>query len=108
MVVAGSERLACGYLLSPTLQLCSLYRRNEEQNPEKCWDSDMRAQLSGGPRLGALAKCCPNNTTRRRARDAPIPFKVRPKALSASERKILELGPEKVLEDENEAEVEYA
>jgi len=83
-------------MLSRTLGLCRLYRRNEGQNPEKCWDTPYNP--------------CPNNTTRRRPRGAPIPFTVTKRPLSTLEVKVLDQGPEKALEEENEVEpeVEYA
>lgn len=91
---AESQGPVCDYMLSRTLGLCGLYRRNEEQRPEKCWDREFNP--------------CPNNTAHRRPRDAPVPFIASKRVLSPLERRILEEGPEKALEDENEAEVEYA
>jgi hypothetical protein len=51
----------CGYLISPgLLKRCSLYRRNENEAPEKCFDSSAHLDLPPSTRQE-----CPNHTGKR-------------------------------------------
>lgn len=54
---SGESTPPCIYLISPgLLNRCRLYRRNERQAPEPCWDRSVFKHYGGD---------CPNHTGRR-------------------------------------------
>lgn len=62
---------------------CSLYCRNEERRPEKCWDSEQLDEISGTHNPGAPIRRCPNRTTVSRkvpftAEELAKPYPTRP------------------------------
>ena len=110
----GEQGLAagsCEHMISPgTLHMCRIYRRNEEQRPEKCWDSELVARLTGDTNPARRFKRCPNNTLRSRPRDEPVTvglFQAMADAIAARQLQVVMVGDEEPLEEELEAEVDF-